>query len=88
MDTNRMEGMGREFGGRIEEAAGDLTGDAKTQAEGRAHQIAGRAQAEYGAAVDSVVNAATQVSKAVRAQPLTSLVVAGAVGYLLASLRR
>ncbi len=88
MDGDRMEGVGREFGGKMQEAAGDLTGDAKTKVEGKLNQVAGRAQAQYAAAADPVVTAATAVSNAVRAQPLTALVVAAAIGYLLSTLRR
>ncbi len=88
MDTNRVEGFAREMGGKVQDAAGGLTGDAKTQAQGKVNQVAGKLQSEYGSAADAVVNAAGQVSDAVKAQPLAALVVAGAIGYLIASLRR
>ncbi len=41
---DRVEGTAREFGGRVQEAVGNMTGDAKTQAQGLYNQAAGQAQ--------------------------------------------
>jgi uncharacterized protein YjbJ (UPF0337 family) len=44
MDERRIEGTARNLGGKVQEAAGRLTGDTKTQAEGVANQAIGAAQ--------------------------------------------
>ncbi len=73
--NDRVEGTAREFGGRIQEAAGDLTGDAKTQAQGMYNQASGQAQ-----------QAAAQFSDVVKAQPIVASLVALAIGYILGRL--
>jgi uncharacterized protein YjbJ (UPF0337 family) len=54
MDRNRIEGAGREIGGRIKEAVGKLTGDQKLKAEGKTQKTAGKVQKAVGGAADSV----------------------------------
>jgi len=54
MDKNRVEGAGREIGGRIKEAAGKLTGDQKLKAEGKAQKTVGKVQNAAGGAADAV----------------------------------
>lgn len=73
--SDRVGGTAREFGGRVQEAAGDLTGDAKTQAEGLYNQASGQAQ-----------QAAAQFSDVVKAQPVVSTLIALAIGYVLGRL--
>lgn len=73
--NDRVEGTAREFGGRVQETAGNVTGDSKTQAEGLYNQAAGQAQ-----------QAAAQFSDVIKAQPVVSALVAVAVGYILGRL--
>jgi uncharacterized protein YjbJ (UPF0337 family) len=63
MSGDRLEGLGRQASGKIESTIGDLTGDTKSQAQGRLDDVAGQAQRVYGRAKDSVRNAADQVSQ-------------------------
>jgi uncharacterized protein YjbJ (UPF0337 family) len=72
MDENEIEGTIRDVGGKVEDAVGGLTGDTKTQAEGKFDQLAGKAQKTFGAAAD-------EVRENVSNQPLTALAVVGAV---------
>ncbi|MDU7520192.1 MAG: CsbD family protein [Roseomonas mucosa] len=58
MDENKIEGTARNLGGKAEEATGKLTGDAKTQAEGKADQFSGKAQKTYGDAKEAASDAA------------------------------
>ena len=44
MDENRISGTARNLGGKIEEGVGRLTGDVKTQLQGKLDQAAGAAQ--------------------------------------------
>ncbi len=57
MDKDRLEGMGKKVSGSIKEAAGKITGDTKTQAEGSAEKTAGKAQNTVGGAKDSMRDA-------------------------------
>jgi uncharacterized protein YjbJ (UPF0337 family) len=73
--NDRVEGTAREFGGRVQEAVGDLTGDGKTQAQGLYNQVSGQAQ-----------QATAQFSDVVKAQPVVASLVALAIGYVLGRL--
>jgi uncharacterized protein YjbJ (UPF0337 family) len=53
MDTNRIAGSAKDFAGKVEGALGDATGDATTQAAGRAREAAGTMQNLYGQAKDA-----------------------------------
>ena len=57
MDKDRIAGSAKEIAGKVEGAVGGLTGDAKTQAEGRAREAAGTVQNLYGQAKDAARDA-------------------------------
>ncbi len=57
MDTDRIVGSAKEYAGRAEGAIGDMAGDAKTQASGKAREAAGTVQNLYGQAKDAVRDA-------------------------------
>ena len=100
MDENRVEGTATEFGGKVKSTIGDVTGDTKTQASGTVDQITGAAQRTYGKIKATVANGAgsnvaaqleevsAYIGDTVAERPITSLLVAGAVGYVLAMLTR
>ena len=71
MDENRVQGAARKVVGKAEGALGDVTGDTKTQLEGRAREMSGATQQAYGqakdAAADVVDDTADQLAK-LRAQ--------------------
>ncbi|MBV9252088.1 MAG: CsbD family protein [Acetobacteraceae bacterium] len=73
--SDRMEGAAREFGGRVQEAAGDVLGDSKTKAEGLYNQASGQTQQALG-----------QLTDIIREQPLASAAIALGIGYLLGRL--
>jgi uncharacterized protein YjbJ (UPF0337 family) len=73
--NDRLEGTAREFGGRVQETVGNVTGDSKTQAEGLYNQAAGQAQ-----------QAAGQVSDLIKAQPIVATLLAVGFGYILGRL--
>jgi uncharacterized protein YjbJ (UPF0337 family) len=58
MDKQRTEGAAQKTGGKIKEAAGKLTGDAKLQADGKADKTAGGVKNVVGGLKDSVRDAA------------------------------
>ncbi len=93
MDKDRIVGSAKEFGGRVEGAVGEMAGDAKTQASGRAREAAGTVQNLYGQAKDAYDNSgdtlrdgSQAIAKTVRDNPLGALLVAGGIGFALALL--
>ncbi len=54
MDSDRTAGIGKKISGSIKEAVGKVTGDTKTEAEGKAEKTVGTAQNAVGGAKDSV----------------------------------
>ena len=52
MDKDRVEGAAKQVKGNIKEGVGKMTGDAKTQAEGKADQAEGKVQNTVGGIKD------------------------------------
>jgi len=75
MDTDRVTGAAKEMAGRAQSAAGEFVGDAKTQAEGYYNQASGQMQ-----------NAVGQANDFLREQPVTAVLVALGVGFLIGRL--
>lgn len=57
IDKDRVEGSGKNLGGKLKKGAGDLLGDQKLKREGQADQFEGKAQNSWGSAKDSVRDA-------------------------------
>ena len=92
MDENRVSGTARNIGGKIEEGAGKLVGDTKTQFQGKIDQVSGAAQDMYGQATDTARQTATGLEKWLRTmietQPYTAAAVALGIGWLLGRMHR
>jgi uncharacterized protein YjbJ (UPF0337 family) len=58
MDKDRIAGSAKEFAGKVEGNVGDMAGDGRTQAEGRAREASGAVQNLYGQAKDAARDAA------------------------------
>jgi uncharacterized protein YjbJ (UPF0337 family) len=54
MDQNRIKGSAKQIWGRIKQAAGRLTGDAKLEADGKREEGVGKVQNTYGGAKDKM----------------------------------
>ena len=54
VDENRVEGSAKNIGGKIKEGFGKLTGDSKTEAEGKADQVEGKVQNTVGGIKDKI----------------------------------
>jgi uncharacterized protein YjbJ (UPF0337 family) len=83
VDENRLKGAAQDVVGKVEDAAGGLTGNAETQAAGKARQAAGEAQNAYGRASDQVRHASGQIAQAAVEQPLTAFLIILAIGFFL-----
>ena len=57
MDKDRIVGSAKDVAGKVEGAVGDIAGDPKTQASGRAREAAGTVQNLYGQAKDTARDA-------------------------------
>jgi uncharacterized protein YjbJ (UPF0337 family) len=57
MDKDRIAGSAKDFVGKVEGAVGDIAGDARTQAAGRAREASGTVQNLYGQAKDAARDA-------------------------------
>jgi len=53
-DHDRVEGAAKNMGGKIKETAGNVTGDEKLKAEGKAEQVEGKIQNAVGGIKDSL----------------------------------
>ena len=54
IDKDRVEGSAKNLGGKAKEAFGKVTGDAKTEAEGKMDQAKGKAQNAIGGIKDTL----------------------------------
>ncbi len=97
MNEDRLEGTAQNIGGSIKSAVGDATGDTRLEAEGMVDQATGTAKRAYGrakekvastgsAAADQLDDISALLGDTVAERPLTALLVAGAIGFVLAKL--
>ncbi len=75
MATNQFEGTVRDMAGKVEDAAGGLTGDSSTQMRGKYDQAAGQAHRALGGAAD-------QARDFVADQPIGAVLLAAGVGLI------
>ncbi|MEF2551442.1 CsbD family protein [Aurantimonas sp. A2-1-M11] len=54
VDKNEIKGAFKEAGGKLKQAAGDLSGNDRLKAEGAADEIEGKTQKNYGKVKDAV----------------------------------
>jgi uncharacterized protein YjbJ (UPF0337 family) len=81
VDENEVEGTIRDLGGKVQDAVGGLTGDTATQAEGKMNQAYGKAQKTFGAAAE-------ELRDNVKNQPLTAMMIVGAIGVAIGLLAK
>ncbi len=90
MDEDRIKGAATDFGGKVKDAVGGLTGDTKTQAEGKINQATGQLQNTFGSAKDAAREGAatfgSELDSFMSEKPMTSLLIAVGAGYVLARL--
>jgi uncharacterized protein YjbJ (UPF0337 family) len=54
VDRDRVEGAAKNIGGKIKEAAGNLSGDEKLKREGQTDQVTGKVQNTVGGIKDKI----------------------------------
>jgi ElaB/YqjD/DUF883 family membrane-anchored ribosome-binding protein len=83
MSESTIKGAAKTVGGRIEAAAGVLSGDPKTELNGRLRELTGTAEKSFGEVVDAAEDAAGKVRDFVEQEPWKAVAVAGVVGLLI-----
>ena len=90
MDEDRIKGAATNIGGKAKDAIGGLTGDTKTQTEGKLDQASGQLQNSLGSAKDATREGAATIGAGIDSfmseKPMASLLIAVGVGYVLARL--
>ncbi len=81
--SEQMQGTFNKVAGKAQGTAGDVLGDAKTQAEGRIRQAAGTLQENYGAAADQVRGFAEELTERIHESPLLAVAAAAGMGFLI-----
>ncbi len=54
VDKDRVEGSATNLGGKVKEGLGKLTGDSKTESEGKKDQVKGKVQNTVGGIKDTL----------------------------------
>ncbi len=99
MNEDRVVGTARNVGGQLEEGFGRVTGDVKSQVEGKIKQATGAAQDLYGQARDAAGDAAKAVQEraapleealrnTIEKRPYTAVAVALAIGWFVGRMSR
>jgi len=99
MTDDRIAGTARNIGGKVQEGFGAVTGDKKTEAQGKVNQAMGSAQDLYGQAKDVASDAAEAVKQGakdaddyvrsfIEERPYTTAIGALVVGWFIGHLGR
>lgn len=90
MDEDRIKGAATNLQGKVKSTVGSLTGDSKTEADGKTDEIGGKLQNAYGSAKEAISDQAgtlgTQLDGFMKERPMMALLAAAGVGYVLAFL--
>jgi uncharacterized protein YjbJ (UPF0337 family) len=99
MTDDRIAGTARNLGGKVQEGFGKVTGDTKTELQGKMNQASGSAQDLYGQAKDAASDAAEIVKQGAREaddyvrsfieeRPYTTAIGALALGWFIGHMGR
>jgi len=83
MNEHQMKGAVGDMAGRVQSAAGALSDEPAVELRGKARETIGKLQGAYGDAVNAVSDAGDTATRAIQANPLASVLIAGAVGCML-----
>ncbi|HEY9219170.1 MAG TPA: CsbD family protein [Phenylobacterium sp.] len=88
IDETRAQGAANNTAGKVQDAIGALTGDLRTQAEGKLRQVQGKAQEAYGRVSERAEVAGSQADEFIRNKPYEAVAIAAGVGLILGLLIR
>lgn len=83
MNVHQMEGTVGDIAGRVQSAAGALSDDPAVEIKGKVRETVGKLQGAYGDAIDTVSEAGGSVKRAIEANPVTAVLIAGTIGCVL-----
>jgi uncharacterized protein YjbJ (UPF0337 family) len=83
MNEYQVTGAAGNMAGRVQSAAGALSDDPAVEIKGKVRETVGKLQGAYGDAVNAVSDAGGSVTRAIQANPMAAVVIAGAVGCVL-----
>jgi uncharacterized protein YjbJ (UPF0337 family) len=94
MTDDRIAGTAKNIGGQVEEGFGRVTGDTKTQLQGKARQAEGTLQDFYGQAKETAADAAATIRESaseagdflrttIEERPYTTAAIALGIGFLI-----
>jgi uncharacterized protein YjbJ (UPF0337 family) len=94
MTDDRLSSSAKDIGGESEEGFGRVTGDVKTQLQGKAKQMEGTLQDVYGQAKETTADAAEAIRERaseagdflrtmIEERPYTTAAIAFAIGFLI-----
>ena len=83
MVDSTIKGAAKQAAGRIEGAAGILSGDTATELNGRIRELTGAAEKSFGEIVDVAEDSAAKVRDFVEQEPWKAVAIAGVVGLLI-----
>ena len=81
--SDEFDGTVNKVAGKVQGAAGDVLGDAKTSIDGRIREAAGKIQENYGAAAEQVRGFSEELTERIHETPLLAVLAAAGLGYLL-----
>jgi uncharacterized protein YjbJ (UPF0337 family) len=81
--NDEFDGAVNKMAGKVQGAAGDALGDAKTSIDGRIREAAGKIQENYGAAAEQVRGFTEELTERIHETPLLAVLAAAGLGYLL-----
>lgn len=88
IDEARARGAANTTTGKVQDAIGALTGDLRTQAEGKLRQVRGAAQQAYGRVSERADVTRSEADEFIRNRPYEAVAIAAGVGLLLGLLIR
>ena len=94
MTDDRLSGSAKNIGGQVEEGFGRVTGDVKTQLQGKKKQMEGTLQDVYGQSKETAADAAEAIREraseaadflrtTIEERPYTTAAIALGIGFLI-----
>ena len=83
MNEDQIKGAAGNMAGRVQSAAGALSDDPVVEIKGKVRESVGKLRGAYGDAVNAVSDAGGSVTRAIQANPIAAVIIAGAVGCVL-----